>query len=207
MKLSDLPDFINDVKENVDEIVNDSKVEHENKKKMRKNRFRSACENIAHNINDDIGRSLETMFEGKDKLNEKLKNLGYSMGNPLKVLKFANSVKVYDLDIGDHIFVKCFGVYTHHGIYIGDEKVIHYSKNNGSIYIGIVPFNTFNDKKITFDTHYYARKVYKLSKIGSPAKYSGNEVVERAKKRMYESSYNLLFNNCENFARWCRSGD
>ena len=31
-------------------------------------------------------------------------------------------------------------------------------------------------------------------------------VIERAKSRLGESDYNLVFNNCEHFATWCKTG-
>jgi hypothetical protein len=36
--------------------------------------------------------------------------------------------------------------------------------------------------------------------------YSGEETVNRARSRIGENSYNLVFNNCEHFAVWCKTG-
>jgi predicted ATPase len=36
--------------------------------------------------------------------------------------------------------------------------------------------------------------------------YSGKETVERARSRIGEDKYNLVFNNCEHFAIWCKTG-
>jgi predicted ATPase len=36
--------------------------------------------------------------------------------------------------------------------------------------------------------------------------YSGKETVERARSRLGEDKYNLVFNNCEHFAVWCKTG-
>jgi hypothetical protein len=36
--------------------------------------------------------------------------------------------------------------------------------------------------------------------------YSGEETVNRARSRIGETSYNLVFNNCEHFAVWCKTG-
>lgn len=35
--------------------------------------------------------------------------------------------------------------------------------------------------------------------------YSNKETLERAKSKIGESSYNLLFNNCESFCTWCKT--
>ena len=36
--------------------------------------------------------------------------------------------------------------------------------------------------------------------------YSASETVERARRCIGEASYHLLFNNCEHFALWCKTG-
>jgi len=36
--------------------------------------------------------------------------------------------------------------------------------------------------------------------------YSPAETLKRAKSRIDENSYNLLFNNCEHFVIWCKTG-
>jgi len=103
--------------------------------------------------------------------------------------------------IGTHIQVMRLG-YTHHGIYIGKNKVIHYSG-----------FHEFGKKGCISTTS--------LSEFcdGSEAKeYGGDgmlrgsalaptEVVRRAKSRLGEDSYNLAFNNCEHFCNWCTHND
>jgi hypothetical protein len=36
--------------------------------------------------------------------------------------------------------------------------------------------------------------------------YSPRETVKRAKSRTGSTDYNLVFNNCEHFALWCKTG-
>jgi hypothetical protein len=36
--------------------------------------------------------------------------------------------------------------------------------------------------------------------------YSPEETVNRARSRLGENRYNLVFNNCEHFALWCKTG-
>lgn len=36
--------------------------------------------------------------------------------------------------------------------------------------------------------------------------YSPEETVRRARSKLGESEYNLIFNNCEHFAIWCKTG-
>jgi len=103
-------------------------------------------------------------------------------------------------EIGIHIYIKKVG-YTHHGIYIGNNQVIHYSgfhefakKGN----ISLTSLSEFsNENKI---------EIYHSSLLKGK-KYSNDEIVQRAKERVGENNYNLLFNNCEHFANYCTHGD
>ena len=45
-----------------------------------------------------------------------------------------------------------------------------------------------------------------FSKMKSYKLYSPDDTIERAKMRLGESSYNLIFNNCEHYAIWCKTG-
>ena len=90
---------------------------------------------------------------------------------------------------GDHIYVEYF-THDHHGIDYGDDTVIHYSEGR----ITRVSKSKFaNEKTIK-------RKNYN-------PKYSPDVIVKRAEKRLGESKYNVLLNNCENFAYDCTSGE
>ncbi|AVH68453.1 lecithin retinol acyltransferase family protein [Nostoc sp. 'Peltigera membranacea cyanobiont' N6] len=93
---------------------------------------------------------------------------------------------------GDHIYVVC-GAYTHHGIDCGDGRVIHYTKSSGS---GIIARNSLS--AFASGKPILARK---YDKCDSP-----NVVMQRAEERLGEVAYDLLFNNCEHFATWCKTG-
>ncbi|WP_288312986.1 lecithin retinol acyltransferase family protein [uncultured Selenomonas sp.] len=90
---------------------------------------------------------------------------------------------------GDHI-VAYRMLYSHHGIYDGhggvyeyqDCKIVHRS------------LKVFADRDDLFVDNEY-----------SP--YSPDEIIRRARSRLGEEDYNLIWNNCENFATWCRSGE
>ncbi|MDJ0733128.1 MAG: lecithin retinol acyltransferase family protein [Nostocaceae cyanobacterium] len=94
---------------------------------------------------------------------------------------------------GDHIYIylkhKSGFKFTHHGIYIGNSKVIHYWKNK----VRKTKINRFSCGKNIHVKH------YKKS-------YSSSRVVKRAKKKLDERKYNLFLNNCEHFATWCKIG-
>ncbi|MDJ0675101.1 MAG: lecithin retinol acyltransferase family protein [Calothrix sp. MO_167.B42] len=97
------------------------------------------------------------------------------------------------MNAGDHIYIylkhKSGFKFTHHGIYIGNNEVIHYWKNK-------VRKTTKNKFSCGKDIYIKKHKKY----------YSLSRVVKRAKRRLNEKKYNLIFNNCEHFARWCKTG-
>lgn len=90
------------------------------------------------------------------------------------------------LQPGDHIKFDRL-LYTHHAIYIGNDELIQYWKSE-------VRIDMISDLCGSFEI------------VNSPRKYDREEVVSRAISRLGETDYNVLFNNCEQFAIWCRSG-
>jgi hypothetical protein len=98
---------------------------------------------------------------------------------------------------GDHVYYNC-GAYSHHGIDCGDDTVIHYS---GSIKGGAG--RIVRDSKSKFAQGKQIRtKNYEY-------KYSDSEIVNRAERRLKQShreGYNIVFNNCEQFAYDCTIG-
>lgn len=89
---------------------------------------------------------------------------------------------------GEHIFIEGHA-FDHHGIDCGDDTVIHYS---GSIKGGT--------GRIVRDSKNIKNYEYK---------HSASEIVNRAERRLRQShteGYNLVFNNCEQFAYDCTVG-
>ncbi len=98
------------------------------------------------------------------------------------------------MKVGDHIYIYIWhkGVkFTHHGIYIGDNRVIHYWGDK------------IRRSKLYKKTEWYGKKIHVKEHKFS---YSSQRVIKRAKKRLDEKKYHLLFNNCEHFAYWCKTG-
>ena len=100
------------------------------------------------------------------------------------------------MNIGDHLVTPRTG-YTHHGIYIGNGEVIHYSgfangQSTGTICITSVKAFA-NGHDVSVREHFFRR-------------YDGKETVERAHRRLGEDWYNVLINNCEHFVNWCVNG-
>ena len=97
---------------------------------------------------------------------------------------------------GDHILVS-YGLYTHHGIDLGDGTVVEWSKgqeySKGQPIIARVSFEEFSKGQ--------AVTVVEYSHCDPP-----EIVVGRALSRIGETGYDLVFNNCEHFATWCKTG-
>ncbi|WP_439637983.1 lecithin retinol acyltransferase family protein [Spirulina sp.] len=98
--------------------------------------------------------------------------------------------------LGDQLYVirpflNLSGVYEHHGIDCGDGTVIHYRKPSEVV-------ERTDRATFTQDQPVY-RKTY-------PTAFIPSVVVQRAISRLGEQRYNLLFNNCEHFATWCKTG-
>jgi hypothetical protein len=96
---------------------------------------------------------------------------------------------------GDHLVTPRMG-FTHHGIYLGDHRVMHYAGYiDGRVKkpVSIVTLTRFDN-----GFGYWVEAP--LSRQFSP-----QHALERAYSRLGENSYNLLFNNCEHFVNWCIS--
>ena len=98
-------------------------------------------------------------------------------------------------ELGSHLVVPRIG-YSHHGIYVGEGDVIHYSgeptrKRHASVRI---------DRLEVFAAGRPIR-VLDYSHCDSPAR-----VVARARSRLGEREYDLIQRNCEHFATWCKVG-
>ena len=106
---------------------------------------------------------------------------------------------VEKLKLGMHISVSCV-FYTHHGIYVGDGMVVHYSgfaEFGKKGYIEQTSLKEFLGDKNDFKIIQYSSNL---------SIYTPEQIVERALSRVGENSYNLIFNNCEHFACWCVTG-
>ena len=99
------------------------------------------------------------------------------------------------MQVGDHLVTPRTG-YTHHGLYIGNQEVIHYEGKFGSdsgriAKVTLVEFCEGASCRVRdYPLRVYGRK----------------ESIERACQRLGECDYNVVFNNCEQFVAWCIMG-
>tara|TARA_A200000159_G_scaffold159122_2_gene177320 strand:+ start:1906 stop:2541 length:636 start_codon:yes stop_codon:yes gene_type:complete len=95
------------------------------------------------------------------------------------------------LATADHLQVpRRHGLFNHHGIDLGDGTVAHYLEGREILRSPISEFS--QGEVVSVLNHANA----------SPA----GVTLRRAMGRLGEQNYNLLFNNCEHFATWCKTG-
>jgi len=126
-----------------------------------------------------------------------------------------NLVELEDLLPGDHIFrygaLFKNSLLTHHGIYIGDRKIIHFSGGSNdskslqdyeddmkSAKIEITSFRDFMNSN---------NKCFKVN--GYLTDSERTQILERSYSKLntnFDYGYCPTTNNCEHFANWCSTG-
>ncbi|MCP9890204.1 lecithin retinol acyltransferase family protein [Cyanobium sp. Aljojuca 7D2] len=97
------------------------------------------------------------------------------------------------MSAADHLQVpRQHGLFLHHGIDLGDGSVAHYLEGREILRSPVAEFS--RDEPVAVVP--YAEGTC------SPA----GVTLRRAMGRLGEQNYNLLFNNCEHFAHWCKTG-
>lgn len=140
-----------------------------------------------------------------------------------RLREYCDEIKKTPPQKGDVIFCnRALHTYRHFGIYIGNNQVIHFAK------VG----ENFNIIKSSLDEFCKGDNVYVMT---FPEKYNPGdksvimhflrgmlmeedyrvrtpeETVARAesclnKEGIHDDGYNVVFNNCEDFAIWCKTG-
>ena len=198
---------------------------------------------VGHEIDEKMPESIENQIENR--LNEIRDGIG-SRINPIFMAanKFSSNVRqALDLETdpglleepeyGDVICVHRIG-FEHYGIYVGDDKVIHYDIDpsdhykicihqasmeeflNGSLVYSICEFPKvygrpteeipFAEFRKKFAHPEKAQTLWDVLKISNYHLYTPEETVIRARERIGETQYSLWTNNCEHFANWCKTG-
>ncbi|WP_321921968.1 lecithin retinol acyltransferase family protein [Paraburkholderia guartelaensis] len=98
--------------------------------------------------------------------------------------------------LGAHLVSRRAG-YSHHGIYVGGGRVVHYAGLCVSLHRGPI-------EEVTLERFAAG---YEVAVVAHPcAAFTGREAVARARSRLGEDEYRLLSNNCEHFCTWCVDG-
>ena len=93
----------------------------------------------------------------------------------------------------DHLQVpRQHGLFNHHGIDLGDGTVAHYLEGRAILRSPLEEFSRGQPLSVV---------AYNPDDCSTP-----RVTLRRAMSRLGEQNYNLLFNNCEHFAHWCKTG-
>jgi hypothetical protein len=106
----------------------------------------------------------------------------------------------------DHLRVFREGIvsYNHHGIYVSDKEVIHFTGRDGDNITGS------NNQVIKTNIAEFLKggvlevKVYNSDEIADL--YPPDVIVHHARSSIGKMGYNVIFNNCEHFTNWCTLG-
>ena len=106
-----------------------------------------------------------------------------------------NCMQKMNLIKGDHIFVKRT-FHSHHGIYLGDGRVIHFKgthKEKSNPVVTETGLDQFLNGGILQRRDYRKR-------------LPREETVRRTRELLNQKDYSLISNNCEHLATWCVTG-
>lgn len=116
-----------------------------------------------------------------------------------------------DCKLGDHLYVyrlhkkavrqapKMRG-YTHHGIYVGEGRIVDFSGLSAGYNKGAIRMVDFSRFASGFSVYRWSYDSYRGEM------YSSSEIAQRARSQIGKSQYNVLIKNCEHFANWCVTG-
>jgi hypothetical protein len=99
--------------------------------------------------------------------------------------------------LGAHLITPRCG-YTHHGIYVGHGRVVHYAGWSRAAWTR----RPVEEVSLT----QFAGDCGIAVLPDSPTCFSPAEIVARARSRLGEDRYRVATNNCEHFCHWCLSG-
>jgi Lecithin retinol acyltransferase len=86
----------------------------------------------------------------------------------------------------------------HHGIYVGDGKVVHYRGLVRVQFRGRI-------EEVSLAQFASGRSVWIRS--SNLERFAPQEAIRRARSRVGENRYRILRNNCEHFCEWCLRGE
>jgi len=95
------------------------------------------------------------------------------------------------MSAADHLEVsRQHGLFNHHGIDLGDGTIAHFLEGREIIRSSIEEFAKGSQFIVVSHKNSSSKRI----------------TLTRAMSRIGEKNYNLLFNNCEHFANWCKTG-
>lgn len=168
-------------------------------------------------LSEVLGEAGKRFQEAADETDEFFKDMHevYDVPDPRPKLPFSPLLAEVSSDEqwsqqspvpGDHIRVKRLGgVYAHHGIYIGDNTVIHFAPPTGS---EILDWANAKVRRSSLETFLKAGdvQVRVYTEEEKKSLYPVEQIIRNARASLGSGNYNLIFNNCEHFANACTLG-
>lgn len=99
--------------------------------------------------------------------------------------------------------IKAFrGIYFHFGVYVGNGRVVHFCSTGGN------ELDSFSADIVETSFSRFSKGDWVCVDKSEVPLYDRGEIVRRARSEIGTKlgTYNLLSNNCEHFANWCRCG-
>ncbi|XP_050392477.2 phospholipase A and acyltransferase 2 [Patella vulgata] len=108
------------------------------------------------------------------------------------------------------------GLYSHYGVYVGDEEIVHVAGDgsnagsptdwsSGSLSSGSgIQSNKATVKRDKFWTVAGNSKAKISNKDDKRSPLPKHQIVKIALSKLGRRGYNLFWSNCEHFANWCR---
>ncbi|MEE9310451.1 MAG: lecithin retinol acyltransferase family protein [Cocleimonas sp.] len=104
---------------------------------------------------------------------------------------------------GKHLVIKkAAGSYTHHGLGLGNNRVIHYSGLADGLVADWASAGVIEE--VSVDDFAQGKEI--IIKDHTDRKFKGDEAIIRARLRLGEAQYHVLHNNCEHLVEWCING-
>lgn len=88
--------------------------------------------------------------------------------------------------------------YTHHGIYVGGGRVVHYA-GLSRVWLAMPV------EEVSLAEFAQGRAIWVQPHL--IPRFTPEEIVARAKSRLGEDDYRVTSNNCEHFCEWCVRGE
>lgn len=94
------------------------------------------------------------------------------------------------------------GLYFHYGVYVGDNRVVHFCAT------GDDELDAASADIVETSLSEFSKGDLVLEDTQEKPVFNREEIVRRARRSIGTKlgTYNLLSNNCEHFANWCRCG-
>jgi hypothetical protein len=135
--------------------------------------------------------------------------LGRTLEEAYETLSTQPEVLVWQLKPGDHLRVKGvagFVSLTHHALYLGDGRIMHFTGGVTEKANATIKVDTLH--KLSKYMTQVGHKACRIEVVPHPSNaLERREIVERALSLVGQTGYNLFSKNCEHVVLWCVTGE